>query len=115
MFYEIEIKVYHGNEWSNTTTTSCIKRNKLIFKNELIQEAKQETDSMIINRLNYFYKDCQFDFIKAYHKYGVTFNGTANIRNRLTGKYQTVYSVDWDKDHWNLHFKQYLADKLNLH
>ncbi|TCI99953.1 hypothetical protein, partial [Cytobacillus praedii] len=109
MFYEIKIQIYHGNESSSLTTTSYIKRIKPFFKNDLILEAKRQTDSRIINQLNQFYKDCQFDFMKAYHKYGITFWGRAEIKNRLTGRSDTIYDVEWCKNYWDLNLKQYVA------
>lgn len=115
MFYEIKITVWHGNEHGSTKSISYIKKRKLFFKKDLIEEAKKETDSRIINQLNHFYKDCQFDFMKAYHKYGVTFNASAKIINRITGKRSTVYYVTWVKNYWDLNIKQYIDDKLELH
>lgn len=114
MFYEIEITVWHGCESYSQSSTWYRKRNKLLFKNELIQEAKQETDSKIINALNFWYKDCQFDFIKAYHKHGITFYAEATIKNRITGKSSRVYYVEWIKDYWNLKLVHRVDEKLKL-
>ncbi|MED3562296.1 hypothetical protein [Bacillus xiapuensis] len=114
MFYEIIIEVGHGSDGHSLETKGYIKRFKLFWKDELIEDAKRETDARIINQLNHFYKDCQFDFLQAYRKYGVVFHGTARIRNRMSGHFRTVYEVSWNKDYWNLNFRQYKSDKLSI-
>jgi hypothetical protein len=114
LFYEIEIKVGHRSDGHSLETTTYIKRFKLFYKSDLIEEAKIKTDSRIINQLNYYYKDCQFNFLEAYRKYGIVFKGTAKIRNRITGKIVTVYNVEWAKYHWNLSLHLYQSDKLSV-
>lgn len=114
MFYEIEIEVGYKSEWSSMQSKGYIKRFKPFSKQDLIEEAKRETDSRIINRLNHTFDDCQFNFLAAYRKYGVTFHGTARIRDRLTGFSRMVYDVQWEKVYWNLSLHQYKADKLSI-
>jgi hypothetical protein len=114
LFYEIEIETGYRSEGSSLITKGYIKRFKLFSEKDLIEEAKRETDSRIINKLNHFFDDCQFDFLKAYRIYGVVFYGTARIKNRITGYSREVYDVSWNKDHWNLNFRQYKSDKLSI-
>jgi hypothetical protein len=114
LFYEIEIEVCHGSEWHSLTEKGYIKKFRLFSKDDLIEYAKCETDSAIINQLNHFYKDCQFNFLQAYRKYGQVFYGTARVKNRITGKSEEVYHVEWNKDHWNLNLHQYKLEKLNV-
>jgi hypothetical protein len=114
MFYEIEIEVGYGSEWNSLQSKSYINRFKLFSKQDLIEEAKRETDSRLINKLNHFFEDCQFDFLQVYRKYGVVFHGTARIRNRITGYSRMVYNVEWNKDYWNLNLRQYKSDKLSV-
>lgn len=114
MFYEIEIETGYKSEWNSMISKAYIKQIKLFTKDELIEKAKRETDTRIINKLNHFFNDCQFDFLQAYRKYGVVFYGTARIRNRITGHSRTVYDVSWEKYYWNLYLHQYKSDKLNV-
>lgn len=114
LFYEIEIEVWHGREGSSMKSKYTNKRFKLLSKEELIKESMREVDSRIINDLNFWYKDCAFDILAAYRKYGVTFWGTARIRNRVTGRSIIVYHVEWSKYYWNLNIHRFVDDKLHV-
>ena len=114
LFYEIKIEVGYKSLGSSLKATSYIKKFKLFWKEDLIDKAKRETDSRIINQLNHTFDDCSFNFLKAYRKYGVVFYGTAEIRNRVTGKWNMVYSVYWERDYWNLELYRYKDKEFKL-